>query len=488
MSAKHPYTFPDRGSTNKNAHGKHSYLYIVKDRGEISDWKDEIAHWFAPINFYVYLWQPVRSRNHYFFARHSFFKTAFKLPHFNKLWDNICKGSFAYNTFLFRKPAFSKNYNNTFLADLTCLALLFGDEFIDGICAKIGKPTVLQLLKDNGNKFYLNVTKKETGYPELEYSFDLHNLIPDSLWKIRNEKYGITYFEFYDLLKKLLDLMNERIRKMKPLLAEKAAIKIKECCDLCFDTFIHDVKDTPVQLYYRGMIPPTEWHEKKNRSIQLKLLELRCVLFDKEVDCFGKNFEGWLDIISTMQVYDDMQDCRSDEPFQDNLLLAFASGSFPEELEWFHENKKKFIDDEQWRMLVSMHMPCSVYLCTKFTKDRMTQNMNWVQKKICNYLWKNNWFHTVSAFEIRTEPENIRNLNEILDKTFPVYQLTSSETEWRSYALEISFHDKQLKKYILSKAGFLKRYFLFFNFIQMSSFEKTELVKKIIPLVDEVVS
>lgn len=479
MSFKHPYALQGSRSTSKNVPGRYSPLYVVKDRGEVSDWKDEVAHWFAPINFYVYLWQPVRSRN-YFFARHSFFKKAFKLPHFNELWNNICKGSFAYNTFLFRKPAFSKNYNNTFLADLTCLALLFGDEFIDGICSEIGKTTVQQLLKENGNKFYLNIIIKENGYPKLEYSFDLHKLTHASLWKIKNEKYGITYFEFYELLKDLLDLMNERLEKMKLPVAEKAAIKIKECCDLCFDTFIHDVKDIPVQLYYKGMIPPTVWHEKKNRSIQLKLLELRCVLFDKKADRFEKNYNGWLDIISTMQVYDDMQDCRSDEHFQDNLLLAFASGRFPEEMEWFHENKKKFFDDEEWRMLVSKHMPCSAYLCTKFTKDRMIENMNWVQKKICNYLWKNNWFNPPAAFEARTRSKNIEKFTEILYSTFPVFKLTASETEWKSYALEIAFHDKQLRKYILSKSGWLQRYFLSFNFIQVSSFEKTALVNKVI--------
>ena len=479
MSFKHPYALQGRRRTSKNVPGKYSPLYVVKDRGEMSNWKNEVAHWFAPINFYVYLWQPFRSRN-YFFTRHSFFKKAFKLPHFNELWNNICKGSFAYNTFLFRKPAFSKNYNNTFLADLTCLALLFGDEFIDGICTEVGKTTVQQLLKDSGSKFYLNIIKKENRYPELEYSFDLHKLTPASLWKIKNEKYGITYFEFYELLKGLLDLMNERLEKMKLPVAEEAARKIKECCDLCFDTFIHDVKDEPVQLYYKGMIPPTAWHEKKNRSIQLKLLDLRCVLFDKKADCFEKNYHGWLDIISTMQVYDDMQDCRSDEYFQDNLLLAFASGRFPEEMEWFHENKKKFFNDEEWRMLVSMHMPCSAYLCTRFTKDRMIENMNWVQKKICNYLWKNNWFNPPAAFEARPRSKNIEKFTEVLNNTFPVFKLTASETEWKSYALEIAFHDKQLRKYILSKSGWLERYFLYFNFIQVSSFEKTELVNKVI--------
>ena len=476
MSVKHPNP---PGHRFQESTDKHPYLYIVKDRGEISDWKDEVTHWFDPVNFYVYLWQPVRLRNHSL-TLHQFFKTAFTLPHFNTLWDNICKGSFAYNTFLFRKPAFSKNYKNTFLADLTCLALLFGDEFIDGICNETGKEKVQELLKENGNRFYLHINKSNSGYPELEYSFDLYKLMPGFDWTTRNEKYGISYTEFYALLKQLLNLMNERLKKMDRSVAENAATKIKESCDLCFDTFIHDVKDTPVQLYYKGMIPPTVWHEKKNRSIQLKLLELRCVLFNKSIASFEKRFNGWLDIISTMQVYDDMQDCRTDDHFQDNLLLAFASGNFPDEMKWFHENKKKFYDDEQWRMQVSMHMPCAAYLSTKFTKDRMVANMSWVQKKICNYLWKNNWFNPAIDFEKRSQFDNSKRLAEILKSTFPVYTLTNNETEWKSYALEISFHDRQLRRYILKRAGLMKRYFLFFNFIQVSSFEKTDLINKII--------
>jgi len=358
--------------------------------------------------------------------------------------------------------------------------LLFGDEFIDGICTETGKTTVQQLLKENGDKFYLNIKKNKPCYPELEYSFDLYKLIPESLWEIKNKKYGVTYAEFYELLKDLLGLMNERLMKMHLSVAEKAAIKIKEACDLCFDTFIHDVKDTPVQLYYKGIIPSTVWHEKKNRSIQLKLLELRCVLFNKPASHFEKKYNGWLDIISTMQVYDDMQDCRTDEHFQDNLLLAFASGNFPEEMKWFHENKRKFYDDEQWRMQVSTHMPCSAYLCTKFTKDRILTNLNWVEKKICNYLWKNNWFKPAAGFDNKNKSETEKKLHDVLSKTFPIFQLTGSETEWKSYALEISFHDWQLRKYILSKASWRNWYFLFFNFLQMSSFEKTELVNKII--------
>jgi hypothetical protein len=462
---------------HENVSTKYPHLYVVKDRSDASDWKEEIVQWLAPINSYILSWPLIRLRNR-FLTNHLFFKKAFTLPHFNKLWGNICKGSFAYNTFLFRISTIRKNYNNTFLADLTCLALLFGDEFIDGICNEIGKEKIRQLLKENGNTFYLSVNN-ESAFPELEYSFDLYSLIPERVWELKNEKYRISYKGFYELLKTLLELINNRLKKLDRSIATTSAVKIKEACDLCFDTFIHDVKDTPVQLHYHEMIPPIYWHEKKNRSIQLKLLELRAILLNKQIGSFEKDFRGWLDIISTMQVYDDMQDCRSDDQFQDNLLLAFASANFPQEMEWFHENKRKILDDEQWRIQVSMNMPCASYLCIKFTKDKMTGGMNWTQKKICNYLWRNNWFNSTTNTGKRNKKETSNRLYEIIEKAFPVYELTGSEAEWKSYAFEIAFHDRELKKYILLKTNWLKRYFLHCNFIQMNSIEKTELIKKV---------
>ena len=116
----------------------------------------------------------------------------------------------------------------------------------------------------------------------------------------------------------------------------------------------------------------------------------------------------------------------------------------------------------------------------------MTENMSWVQKKICNYLWKNNWFKPVANFEKGTRRINIEKFTDILNNTFPVFKLTFNETEWKSYALEIAFHDMQLRKYLLSKTNWKERYFLYFNFIQMSSFEKTKLVNKVIASANEV--
>lgn len=462
------------------AEEKFSPAYTSKYSGEPSNLLKELAGWFNPINFYVYLWQPLRLRN-YFYTRQSFFKTALRLPHFTSCWHNITKGSFAYNTFLFKKPAFRVNYNNTFLADLTCLALLFGDEFIDGICSETGKPSLLELLKENDSRFYLMISKNKDGCPELNYDFDLYQWLPADVWKIKNKKYGIPYAEFYSLLKQLLELMNSRLKKMERPIADAAALKIKEACDLCFDTFVHDVKDIPVQLNLDNAASPVYWHDKKNRSIQVKLLELRCLLLNKNADRYCPGYTGWLDIISTMQVYDDMQDCRSDENFQDNLLLAIACSYFPEETEWFHRHKSKPIDDEQWRFRLSLHMPCSVYLCTRMCKEKIMSNMNWTQKKICNYLWKNNWFRAEKKQgEIKYPAAELHKLfDDILEKTKTVFQLTGNEEEWKSYAVEICFHHRQLRKFISSIAGWKENFFLSFNFLQMSSREKARLADKI---------
>jgi hypothetical protein len=462
------------------AEEKFSPTYAVKNSGETSSLLKELAGWFHPINFYVYLWQPLRLRN-YFYAQHPFFKAALRLPHFKACWHNITKGSFAYNTFLFRKPAFSANYNNTFLADLTCLALLFGDEFIDGICSETGKPALLKLLKENDSRFYLMVRTNKDGCPELGYDFNLYQLLPAYVWEIRNKKYGITYAEFYRLLKQLLELMNSRLKRMKRPIAEAAALKIKEACDLCFDTFVHDVKDIPVQLSLDNASSPVYWHDKKNRSIQVKLLELRCLLLYKKADRYSPDYLGWLDIISTMQVYDDMQDCRGDENFQDNLLLAIACSYFPEEIEWFHRHKTKPIDEEQWRFQLSLHMPGSVYLCTRMCKEKIMSSMNWTQKKICNYLWINNWFRAEKKpGKKKYSAAELHNLFAgIMEKTKPVLQLTGDEEEWKSYAVEICFHHRQLRRFISSVAGRKENYFLYFNFLQMSSSEKARLADKI---------
>ena len=46
--------------------------------------------------------------------------------------NNIEKGSFAYDTLLFKQSPVQLLSNKSHLAKLVCLAILFGDEFIDG--------------------------------------------------------------------------------------------------------------------------------------------------------------------------------------------------------------------------------------------------------------------------------------------------------------------------------------------------------------------
>ena len=108
--------------------------------------------------------------------------------------------------------------------------------------------------------------------------------------------------------------------------------------------------------------------------------------------------------------------------------------------------------------------------------------MEWTQKKICNYLWKNNWFashdnqHSENLLDSFYHNNYFRNL---LKDTLPVLQYTGSEAEWKSYTLEIAFHDRQMKKNLMSYSGWKEKYFLYFNFLQMSSYEKAKLADKI---------
>lgn len=456
-------------------------LHAVRNIGEQPNIANEIAHWFNPLNFYVYLWQPNRLRN-YFLTRTPFFRAALQLPHFPQLWENIAKGSFAYNVFLFKKPAFGKNAVNTFIADLTCLALLFGDEFIDGLGNELGKCYVRQLLVVNNNRFYLSIKPGKDRYPELEYSFDLFNLLPPQVWEKKNEKYNITYRRFYGLLKDLLHLINSRLRKVSHSVSWPAAEKIRACCNHCFDTYIHDINELPVQLK-QDKKPAFFYHEKKNREIQRMLLELRCILLKKDIDRYSGEFAGWLNIISTMQVYDDMQDCRADDQFQDNLLLEIASKNFPAELQWFHLNKSKKVSDEEWRLQISLNMPCSVYLCKNFCREKIMNSMKWTQKKICNYLWKNNWFTPVNGKpDKRIGPGKrkhpLKKLEEMMQLTSAIGLYTGNADEWKAYVLETALHDRELRRFIFSKIRWIDVYFLSFNLLQLDSSQKARMIDR----------
>lgn len=455
-------------------------LHAVKNSGEFSSIRREVKNWFNLINLYVYLWPLARFRS-YRIRQTPFFKKAAALPYFSELWETISKGSFAYNTFLFRKAATGRHAKKTMLVDLTCLALLFGDEFIDGISNELGKDYVKELLSHGEKRFYLQVNKNENGKPELEYNFDLFTILPTHTWTAKNEKYGIDYRHFYQLLNDLLALMNKKLEELPDAMAWPAANKIKEACDLCFDTYIHDIRETPVQQKEEDCDQYILFHEKKNRCIQKRLLELRGLLLHKDLNRYQKKFNGWLDIISTMQIYDDIQDCRTDENFQDNLLLKYASQYFPGEYAWFCSHKNKMFDDGSWRMMVSTNMPCSVYMCIKLAKDKMLDEMCWTQQKICNYLWKNNWFQpTRKNFPQHTQKEPRQMLIEILENTKPVFAVTGSEAEWKAFALETATHQFRLKKFIYLRLKLRQAYFLYFNFLHLNSYEKARMLDRVL--------
>jgi hypothetical protein len=303
----------------------------------------------------------------------------------------------------------------------------------------------------------------------LQYAFDLYEILPATIWEYRNDKYEIRYREFYSLLKELLDCLNNSIKNLNKATAEAAAIRIKDVCDLCFDSFLHDVYDLPAQQSSSSMEDLLAFHDKKNRRIQWELLELRSILLEKDPKEYAHLFGGWMNLISVMQIYDDLLDAPVDSGFQDNLLLFVATRNFPAELKWFYKNRWRLAGKKEWPLEVSMNMPCSVHRCLQIAKMKMN-GMNLTQLKISNYLWQKNWF----------VPDVCGNsIDQLLEYSSPLLRHGLNEEEWKSYALELCFHDKELKKNISRKLSWRQRFLLRFCFIYLNNSEKSAMLNRI---------
>lgn len=105
-----------------------------------------------------------------------FFKQCQDLPHFAPLWKTIRGGGFAGNTLLLGITPLHHSASKTVNADLTCLAILFGGEFINGISQSTGKAFIGWLMKDKLSHFYLQ-QKTKNGKIFLYYQFDVRKII-----------------------------------------------------------------------------------------------------------------------------------------------------------------------------------------------------------------------------------------------------------------------------------------------------------------------
>jgi hypothetical protein len=303
--------------------------------------------------------------------------------------NNIEKGSFAYDTLLFGQSFISILQNKSHLANLVCLAILFGDEFIDGIAVTYGKESTQKILDNTEVNYYLQYKDTVAG-PEIFYEFDIRKMLPAEVLSARNAKYGISYTEFYDHLLFLLAEMNRHLSKLNKAKAKEAAALICKACNRCFDTYKIDVAEFDINYSLEHLL---SYQQKKDDDIINVLLQLRGTLLNKQHNKYQQQFGSWSTMVRSMQLYDDMQDVDGDYNYQMNFICYFARNHFKKEWLWLEYNTKTLQNANgiHRHLLICIHMPSSVMLLMEYNKNIIQKNLNWVQKKITAYLWKKNW-------------------------------------------------------------------------------------------------
>ncbi len=429
-------------------------------------WSSELRH-LTSNKFLNILWWPVFKYNQRWFLRSEAFQSCRKLPGFMDLWNTIQKGAFAYNTLFFGMAPFRRSATD--LADITTLALFFGDEFIDGIAETAGKTFIKQLVENDAEIFYLQ-TKTNGKTIILKYCFDLSSLLPVEVLRQVNPSYKISYKRFYELLESFLKLINEYLSKMPFEKAERAASKITDACNTCFDSFLHDVSSCTVPGNLRDVTTVLHFHESKTAYMQRKLLELRCVLVNQEEAMNSTQAPGWFDLMRVIQIYDDIHDPVIDDGFQDNLLLSVAYHHFPDEWDWFCLNRCVLKHTKDKPQLFSLYMPCSMEYCFRLASQKIMA-MNWEQQKIMHYLiFKNKYCLYKDKSDV-----NFGNKGDFLLQFYRKIKNRMShlpEAVIKSYVINTCIHLRKTRNQLFNKLNFTKAYQLRYNLFSLSEEEK----------------
>jgi len=433
-------------------------------------WTAELRHFLSP-KFLKILWWPLFRYHQRWFTHSPFMISCRQIPAFDKLWDTIKKGAFAYNSLFLKLSPFHRH--STDLADITTVALFFGDEFIDGLAEAAGKPFIQRLLEDDNQPFYLR--KKVCGNKvSLHYGLKLDQLAPPEMLHQLNEKYGISYQKFYELLQHFLYLMNEFLGKSNFEKADKAADKIADSCNTCFASFLHDIHSCYDHGHLHSEASVLHFHESKTAYMQEKLLGLRCVLADKEQAMFSIQIPGWLDIMRVVQIYDDIQDMIIDDGLQDNLVLSTAYHYFPDEWEWFCGHKNTLKPQSEQYPLLSLYMPCSLQHCMQLAADKI-KTMNWEQQKIMHYL--------LIKEEYVVYRENLFPKDDLL---FNFYWHIKNKMEHlstesiKSFSIDTCILLKETRRELMKSVGFSTTYRLRYNLFNLSHQEKALIFDRII--------
>lgn len=437
-------------------------------------WTAEWKHLLSP-NLFKAGWWPLFRISQQRLHRQPVFRDCMRLPGFPDLWKTIQKGSFAYNhLFLGLSPL--RHARRLQVADITTVALFFGDEFIDGVASAAGKKFVKALIGNNPEQFTMRVKKTGTSY-RLCYLFDMEKLLPAAVLEQVNEKYRVSYRHLYRLLTGFLELLNAELARMPRELAGKTAAKIASACNTCYYSFVHDnYSEAPV------VTPalPREvmyFHEQKTAFMQARLLELRCVLAEKEEAMNCIHMPGWLDIMRVIQIYDDIHDAVLDYRVQDNLLLSVAFHQYPTEWEWFCRHARQEEWKKECRVLLSRYMPASMHYCFQLAAEKILR-MNWEQQKIMHYLvFRNNYsLHFESPDDSRIKPEIF--LAGFYRQVRHRLQQLSSE-QIKSFIVDTYMHVPGTRKKILRRLSLSSAYQLRYNLFSLPPSSKAAIFDKL---------
>ncbi len=400
--------------------------------------------------------------------------------------NNIEKGSFAYDTILFKQSPIQLFKNKSHLANLVCLAILFGDEFIDGVANAYGRENIQKVLNQSDFSYYLHYKKTGKGY-ELYYEFDICDVLPLQVQESINKKYGITYKAFYSHLQFLLNEMNQHLNKPGPEKAAEAAQLICKVCNRCFDTYKADINEFDEDHSLAELL---QYQKNKDEDIIQILLTLRAVLLDKKQLQYQKLFSSWGSMVRSMQLYDDMQDVALDCDFQMNTLSYFAKNYFTNEWEWLQKNKivVRELTGIKLHSTICYYMPASCIMTLQYARNITHNRLCWVQRKIQNYLWRKNWLGLNNPLLAGGDIADILNKKE---KSIPlkfhdikkqVLKIESpfitDEMKW-AFVTDIALLDQELKNYIFKKITRKEKYLLLNCYLEFPIHLKAALSKKL---------
>lgn len=403
--------------------------------------------------------------------------------------NNIEKGSFAYDTLLFKEGFFSLIKNKSHLANLVCLAILFGDEFIDGVALEFGKKETARLLHDPAYNFNLGVRQNNQQQFELYYAFDICSLLPAKVLNSINRKYEIRYADFYKHLLFLLSEMNKQLAALPASIAEEASRLICKVCNLCFTTYKEDITGFNEHYNFNDLML---YQKSKDDDIIMLLLSLRAVLLKKKKLHYQKQFPSWSSMVRCMQLYDDMEDAAGDCDFQMNMCCWLAKNYFIQECQWLQQHKETLKQQKgtALRVQIALNMPGSCMLMMQYARNICMSRLDWVQQKIINYLWRKNWLGFtkektnqqeafISPLIPGNSPSPAMQLHFIRQKTAAAQHPLLTEEMKNAWSMDIALMDPQLRKYVLSKISLKEKYALLNHFLEWDMAKKSALFTKI---------